>query len=107
MGRASLPASRGDDGDSIPRSSRGAISGGVAQDGSWRHTPNPLYSADRGTINRNRTCPVVDRRAIRRLELAESEGMSKGGNRARPERRPVMAGLSLIEVFAEVPDPRS
>src|SRR5262245_31777027 len=33
--------------------------------------------------------------------------MSKGGNRARPERRPVMAGLSLIEVFAEVPDPRS
>src|SRR5262245_15282722 len=61
MGRASLPASRGDDGDSIPRSSRGAISGGVAQDGSWRHTPNPLYSADRGTINRNRTCPVVDR----------------------------------------------
>ena len=41
------------------------------------------------------------------MELAESEGMSKGGNRARPERRPVMAGLSLIEVFAEVPDPRS
>src|SRR5215813_1097402 len=33
--------------------------------------------------------------------------MSKGGNRARPERRPVMAGLSLIEVLAEVPDPRS
>ncbi len=33
--------------------------------------------------------------------------MSKEGNRARMERRPVMAALSLIEVLAEVPDPRS
>src|SRR4051812_35545986 len=46
-------------------------------------------------------------RAIRRLGLAESGAMSKEGNRAHWERRPVMAGLSLLEVLAEVPDPRS
>lgn len=33
--------------------------------------------------------------------------MSKEGNRARPERRARRAGLSLLEVLAEVPDPRS
>lgn len=33
--------------------------------------------------------------------------MSKEGSRARPYRRPLMAALSLLEVLAEVPDPRS
>src|SRR4051794_6521786 len=39
--------------------------------------------------------------------LAGREGLSKEGSRARSERRPVLAGLSLREVLAEVPDPRS
>src|SRR3954471_6788226 len=33
--------------------------------------------------------------------------MSKEGNRARWQWRPVMAALCLLEVLAEVPDPRS
>ena len=33
--------------------------------------------------------------------------MCKEGNRAGPERRPLRAGLSLLEALADVPDPRS
>src|SRR5438093_8690887 len=47
------------------------------------------------------------RRAVRRLSLAERVGLRKEGNPSRPQRRPIMPALSLIEVLAEVPDPRS